>query len=76
MTTCANTLKTIFSEEMVHIQCWAHKLNIVSSLWSSTLCIQYTKHSSLNARKRKHKFVTFLKQKYPDEEKNHYCFLH
>lgn len=79
MTTCATALKGIFSEDMVHIQCWAHKLNLVASLWSSTLvelnlCVQNAKHAFLNARKRKHKYITFLKQKYLSEEKKPLLF--
>ncbi|XP_063222256.1 heat shock factor protein-like isoform X1 [Bacillus rossius redtenbacheri] len=37
MTKCVSSLKDIFSEKMVHIQCWAHKLNLVASLWSAEL---------------------------------------
>lgn len=74
MTKCMESLAVIFCEHMVHIQCWAHKLNIVASLWSTALpelnvCVQNAKHAFLNTRKRKHRYISFLKEKYPDGRK-------
>ncbi|KAJ8872204.1 hypothetical protein PR048_025806 [Dryococelus australis] len=39
-------------------------------------CIRNNKYAFLNVRKMKHRFVKFLKQNYPNEEKNHYWFLY
>ncbi|KAJ8867533.1 hypothetical protein PR048_031335 [Dryococelus australis] len=78
-TTCVTSLKGIFIDGMVHVQCWAHKLSIVASLWSASLtelnmCVANAKHAFVNARKRKYRYVTFLKDKYPEDEKKHTLF--
>ncbi|KAJ8894447.1 hypothetical protein PR048_007101 [Dryococelus australis] len=48
ITKCGDSVKILFSGDIVHILCWAHKLNIVTSLWSSSLselktCVQNVK---------------------------------
>lgn len=80
MTSCVNnSLKILFSRDMVHIQCWAHKLNLVAGLWSIVLtelntCVANTKSVFTNTRKRKHRYITFLKDKYPNGEKEAILF--
>ncbi|XP_063244419.1 uncharacterized protein LOC134543361 [Bacillus rossius redtenbacheri] len=79
MTTCVTSLKCVFSDGMVHVQCWAHKLNIIASLWSANLtelnmCVANAKHAFVNARKRKHRYMSFLKDKYPEDETKHVLF--
>lgn len=80
MTSCVNnSLRILFSRDMVHIQCWAHKLNLVAGLWSITLpelntCVTNTKSVFTNTRKRKHHYISFLKEKYPNGEKEAVLF--
>lgn len=75
MAKCVNTLQVVLSENLVHVQCWAHKLNLVASLWSLNLSelntfVSNVKHAFLNSRKRKHRYKSFLEEKYPENEKN------
>jgi len=54
---------------MVHLQCWAHKLDKVAKVFSEKLsklneCVKNTKKLFKNARKRKNEYVKFLKDKY------------
>ncbi|KAJ8894572.1 hypothetical protein PR048_007235 [Dryococelus australis] len=54
----------VFSSEHTNL------INIVASLWSVALpqlnsCVQNAKQAFLNTRKRKHRCVSFLKEKYP-----------
>lgn len=72
MTKCVDSIRILFSGDMAHIQCWAHKLNIVASLWSSSLselntCVQNAKSAFVNTRKRKHRYYSFLSAKYPTD---------
>ncbi|KAJ8885378.1 hypothetical protein PR048_011575, partial [Dryococelus australis] len=72
-----DSLKVIFCEGMVHIQCWAHKLNIITSFTLPELnkCVQNADQAFLNTRKRKHSYITFLSTKYPHGEKKALLFL-
>lgn len=78
MTLCAETLKVPIPD-FIHVQCWAYKLNLVASIWSSELsqlnkCVAHAKMAYLNTRKRKHRYLSFLKSKYPNEEKKAVLF--
>ena len=66
MKKCVDSLKVLFGESLVHIQCWAHKLNLVSNNFQINLkeyeCILQMKSAFLNTRKRKHAYFAFLQQ--------------
>lgn len=71
---CMNAIRILVSEELVHTQCWAHKLNLVGNVWAVKLtdlnnCVVQTKHLFLNTRKRKHAYIQFLTEKCNDETK-------
>lgn len=71
MSKCINTVRVLVSEELIHTQCWAHKVNLVANLWAAELtklneCVSHTKHLFVNTRKRKHAYLTFLQAKHPD----------
>lgn len=73
MTACAQTCN-VLCPAMIHIQCWAHKLNIIAGMWSSELrqlntCVANAKLLFLNTRKRKHRYLSFLKERHEDEQK-------
>lgn len=77
MTLCAQMCE-ILCPDLLHIQCWAHKLNLVANIWSNKLpelnnCIANAKMAFLNTRKRKHRYLSFLRERYPNEEKK--CVL-
>ena len=72
MTLCANTLKGLVGEKLAHIQCWAHKINLVGQIWQNTLdelntTVAKTKAAFLNTRKRKHLYLEFLREKYEND---------
>ncbi|XP_063234984.1 uncharacterized protein LOC134537934 [Bacillus rossius redtenbacheri] len=67
MNKCAELLKVLVGENMLYIQCWAHKLNLVGNVWSTELttlneCVVKAKMAFLNTRKRKHHYLDFLKK--------------
>lgn len=75
MTKCSASLQVVLGDHMLHIQCWAHKLNIIGSICPKVLtelntAISKIKSSFLNTRKRKHLYTKFLTNKYPNGEKN------
>ncbi|KAJ8876482.1 hypothetical protein PR048_020927 [Dryococelus australis] len=78
MTKCVKSLHVVLSSEGkdVHVQCWSRKLNLIQNIWPQTLhdFVTKTKTAFLNARKRKHKYLCFLKGRYPNEEKRHVLF--
>lgn len=74
MTKCINSMKVLLSEDLLHVQCWDHKLSLVQSLFPQALpelneCVSKTKHLFQNTRKRKHNYLAFLRAKYPEGEK-------
>ena len=80
MKKCVDSLKVLFGESLVYIQCWAHKLNLVSNIFQIDLkelneCILQVKSAFLNTRKRKHEYLAFLQQKY-SEGKRKLSFFH
>ncbi|XP_063227740.1 uncharacterized protein LOC134533894 [Bacillus rossius redtenbacheri] len=65
MTKCADLLRVLVSDKLLHIQCWAHKLCLVGNIWVAQLselneCVMKTKMFFLNSRKRKHHYLQFL----------------
>lgn len=69
MTKCVRTLKGLISDDLVHVQCWAHKLDIISKFVPRYLthlneCVSMTKKAFQNTRKRKHRYLKFLEEKY------------
>lgn len=71
MTTCFNTLNGLM-DPLIQIQCWAHKLNLVGSIWAENMEILNTavtriKNAFLNTRKRKNHYLEFLRSKYGDD---------
>lgn len=69
---CITAIRILVSEDLVHTQCWAHKLNLVGNIWSMELselnnCVVQTKHLFMNTRKRKHAYLQFLIEKYTNE---------
>lgn len=69
MTLCARLLRELGLTNMVHLQCWAHKLDKVAKVFSDKLvrlneCVAKTKKLFKNTRKRKHRYLKFLKDKY------------
>ncbi|KAJ8875771.1 hypothetical protein PR048_023670, partial [Dryococelus australis] len=60
----------VLGDQILHFLCWAHKLNIVGSIYPKVLtelntAISKVKSAFFNTRKRK-----FLMEKYPNEEKD------
>lgn len=72
MTKCIGAIRVLVSDNLIHTQCWAHKLNLVGNTWSVVLeelntCVTQAKHAFLNTRKRKHAYLQFLTTKYEDQ---------
>lgn len=82
MTKCVNSLQVILSSEdkdVLHIQCWSHKLNLIQNIWPQSLpelntFVSKTKTAFMNTRKRKYRYLCFLKEQYPNQEKPHVLF--
>lgn len=73
MTKCVTTLQGLI-EELSHVQCWAHKVNLIGCVFENELdelnmSIVKTKNAFLNTRKRKSNYVAFLREKYENTEK-------
>lgn len=71
MTKCFKTLKGLH-EELLHVQCWPHKLHHVGNTFQDTLpelnsSVKHIKKIFLNARKRKNNYLLFLQEKYPED---------
>lgn len=74
MTLCSSTLKGLVGDNLAHVQCWAHKVNLVGQIWQCSLdelntTVAKTKAAFLNTRKRKHQYLDFLREKYDDPTK-------
>ncbi|XP_063216748.1 uncharacterized protein LOC134542793 [Bacillus rossius redtenbacheri] len=66
---CFDTLTNLMSDNVVVIQCWAHKLNLILNVLGKHLpelqnATSKIKSAFLNTRKRKHLFRQFLDDKY------------
>ncbi|KAK3924038.1 Coiled-coil domain-containing protein 125 [Frankliniella fusca] len=73
MDKCFRTLQSL-NEELLHIQCWPHKLHHCGQTWQFSLpdlnqAIMNTTKLFLHARKRKKQYLAFLSKKYPDQPK-------
>ncbi|KAK3918165.1 CGG triplet repeat-binding protein 1 [Frankliniella fusca] len=69
MTLCVNLLKSLGLPNLIHVQCWAHKLDKIVKVFSDQLeniteCVSKTKKLFKNTRKRKHRYQKYLKDKY------------
>lgn len=68
---CYRSLKDGFlSDKLIHIECWAHKLNLVGNIWQIELtelneCVTNAKNAFNNARKRKNHYIFHLKNNHP-----------
>ena len=65
MTKCVEGLKLVVGDHLVLIQCWAHKLHLVSNTWIRQMpelneAVSMTKSVFLHTRKRKHLYAAFL----------------
>lgn len=78
MAKCYKTLaEGVLSENLIHVECWAHKLNLVGSVWQIELrklndCVTNVKNAFNNARKRKNHYMFHLKNNYPQMEAKHF----
>ena len=68
MTKCVQTLQGL-AESINRVQCWAHKINNIGSVFEEEMeelntAIVKVKNAFLNTRKRKSKYLEFLKHKY------------
>ncbi|KAJ8890613.1 hypothetical protein PR048_010122 [Dryococelus australis] len=75
MIKCSASLQVVLGDQVLHIQCWAHKLKLVGSICPKVLtqlntAISRSKSAFLCTRKRKHLYTKFLTNKYPNGEKN------
>lgn len=75
MTLCFETLKVVIGDHVKHVQCWAHKLNLVGNSWVSEMpylnqVVTAVKTSFLNTRKRKYKYFNHLEAKYGEGNKS------
>ncbi|XP_034232068.1 uncharacterized protein LOC117640011 [Thrips palmi] len=69
MTLCAKLIKELVNPDLIHIQCWAHKMDKVVKVFSDKLqhlheFVMNTKQLFKNTRKRKHKYKQYLRDKY------------
>jgi len=69
MNLCVRLLKELVNANTVHIQCWAHKLDKISQIFHNKLprlneCVSKAKKLFKNTRKRKNKYLKFLRDKY------------
>ncbi|KAK3926560.1 CGG triplet repeat-binding protein 1, partial [Frankliniella fusca] len=69
MNKCVKLLKELTNPNLIHIQCWDHKLDKVSKVFSKRLprineCVKNCKKLFKNTRKRRHNYKKFLKDKY------------
>ncbi|KAK3929769.1 ATP-dependent helicase ULS1 [Frankliniella fusca] len=69
MTLCIKLLRELVNPDLIHVQCWVHKLDKVAKVFSDKLtrlnqCVSNTKKLFKNTRKRKHRYIKFLSDKY------------
>lgn len=69
MTACAKNLKAIINSELLHVQCWSHKIDKLNKICPDKFprlneFISKTKKVFKNTRKRKYKYTEFLQDKY------------
>lgn len=69
MNLCARLLKELVNPSLEHIQCWDHKLDKVSKMFSTKLrrlneCVKKTKKLFKNTRKRRNVYMKFLRDRY------------
>jgi len=69
MTLMVKLLQQLVNPLIVHIQCWEHKLDKVSKIFSEKLkrlneCVVNTKKLFKNTRKRRSQYIKYLKDKY------------
>ncbi|KAJ8893392.1 hypothetical protein PR048_005983 [Dryococelus australis] len=57
---CAEMLKVLVSENLLHIKCWAHKLNLVGNIWSSELVA--LNECLVKTKMRKHHYLQHLQE--------------
>lgn len=74
MNKCIRLLKTLVNPDLIHIQCWDHKLDKITQIFSTKFqrlneCISKCKKLFKNTRKRKHNYFKFLESKYKESKK-------
>ena len=74
MTACVNLLKSLGLSNLIHVQCWAHKLDKVVKVFADKFnrlnnCVIKAKKFFKNTRKRKHRYQKYLKDKLKNEKK-------
>ncbi|KAE8743739.1 hypothetical protein FOCC_FOCC009613 [Frankliniella occidentalis] len=67
MTKCFQTLQGLH-EELLHIQCWPHKLHHVGNTFQTTLPELNLAVKHVKKEKTKNNYLTFLQEKYPDNK--------
>lgn len=80
MNLCIRILKELVNPNMVHIQCWAHKLDKVSQIFHNKLpllneCVSKPKKLFKNTRKKKNWYLKFLRDKYSFSKKKEAKFF-
>lgn len=70
MTACFNALKILIGDHIIHLQCWAHKMNLVGDVFMKELkelnfTVSKVKIAFLHSRKMKAAYLSFLEQSYP-----------
>lgn len=73
MTRSASTLKGVFGDHVYHVQCWAHKINLIGQIWQNNLedlnlFVIKVKNAFLNTRKRRHAYLNFLREKNEEDQ--------
>lgn len=69
MNLCARLLHELGLTNMIQIQCWTHKLDKIAKVFSDKLLrlneyVANTNKLFKNTRKRKHKYLQYLKDTY------------
>ncbi|KAJ8876040.1 hypothetical protein PR048_023948, partial [Dryococelus australis] len=63
MTLCFETLKVVVGDHLLHVQYWAHTLNLLGNSWTLNKVITVVKSAFLNTRKRKSRYLNYLEDK-------------
>lgn len=70
MGACFGVLKILLGDNILHYQCWAHKVNLVGDVFLKEFkelnsIVPKTKSAFLHSRKMKSAYLNFLKEKSP-----------
>lgn len=71
MGTCFTAMQVVIGNDLIHYQCWAHKINLIGDVFMKELpelnmLVSKVKMVFLHGRKIKHAYASFLRENYED----------